>query len=200
MASGEIRLVILDMGGVLWEEVPDERAVPRPDTDGLGDIFYQIDDDYMFRYPGVCNRIFTGVRELFANLAERDVHVSINSLNTPHAWRWIESDFYNLNPDGRVRHSRICVHPDPAKRGKPERTDIKGIWTSQIISGWNADYPSADPIINSEVLFVDDDEWNHKAVQQVCPGVHCIFPPLSGPEGMLDVVREMDRISGKNQL
>lgn len=183
------------MGSTLWEEVLDDRAVSRPDGDGHGDRFYRIDSDHMFRYEGTSNRIYRGVRAMFAELHRRRLCVSINSLNTPDAWRWIESDIYDLNADGFVRHSRIGEHPDPEKRGLPQKTDIKGIWMAEIIGDWNSKELLDRPIVHSDVLFVDDDEWNHRAVARVCPGVHCILPPTSGKNGMLDVVSIIDHIN-----
>jgi hypothetical protein len=177
MAPDKIRLVVLDMGSTLWEEVPDERAVFKPDGDGHGDVFYRIDSDHMYRYEGVSNRIFPGVRAMFRELRRRGICVSINSLNTPDAWRWIESDIYDLNADGFVKYSRIGEHPDPERRNQPQKTDIKGIWTAQIIG-----------------------EWNHRAVQRICPGAHCILPPTSSENGMLDVLSIIDRINNGDPI
>ena len=195
MASDQIRLVVLDMGSTLWEEVPDDRAVSRPDGDGHGDCFYRIDSEHMFRYEGTSNRIYRGVRAMFAELHRRRLCVSINSINTPDAWRWIESDIYDLNTDGFVRHSRIGERPDFEERDRPEKTNIKGTWTAQIIGEWNAHECTDNPITHPEVLFIDDDEWNLRAVERVCPGVHCRLPPTSGDEGMLDVVSIIDQIN-----
>ncbi len=194
MATDQIRLVILDMGWTLWEEVPDERAVSKPDGDGHGDVFYRIDPDHMYRYDGVSNRIYPGVREMFRELHRRRLHVSINSLNTPDAWRWIESDIYNLNTDGFVRHSRIAERPDHGTPKRPEKSDIKGLWTAEIIGEWNARECGDKPIANTQVLFVDDDQWNIRAVERVCPGVHCVLPPTSGEKGMLNVLSVIDHI------
>ncbi len=201
MASRKIRLVVLDMGGTLWEEVPDERAVLRPSSNGRAkdDVFYRIDSRHMYRYEGVSNRLLPGVRKLFDELYRRSTCVSINSLNTPHAWRWIESDFYNLNRDGFVKHSRIGEHPDEAQREESDKTDIKGIWTQEIIDEWNANECRPKPIEYRDVLFVDDSEWNHRAVRRVCPGVHCAFPPISGANGMLDLLQIIDHTENWSQ-
>jgi FMN phosphatase YigB (HAD superfamily) len=196
MSSRRIRLVVFDMGGTLWEEVPDERAVFRPNRNGRAkdDVFYQIDSRHMYRYDGVSNRIFPGVRQLMDELYRREMCVSVNSLNTPHAWRWIESEFFDLNRDDFVRHSRIGEHPNPKLRVDSHKTDIKGTWMQQIIDEWNANECREQPVTFPEVLFVDDNEWNHRAVERICPGVHCLFPPVTGANGMLDLLQIIEHI------
>ncbi|MCK4513681.1 MAG: hypothetical protein KAU31_00410 [Spirochaetaceae bacterium] len=147
MATERVRLVILDMGGTLWEEVPDERAGLKAGGDGNGDVFYRIDSDHMFRYEGISNRIFHGVRAMFQELCRQALCVSINSMNTPDARRWIEPEIYDLNTDGFIRHHGLANTPTRrsgttrrrrTSRGSGRRrSSASGTRTSATIALWS---------------------------------------------------------------
>ncbi|MHA1820010.1 MAG: hypothetical protein ACTSU2_08160 [Promethearchaeota archaeon] len=198
----KIRLVVFDMGEVLWTEVEDSRAILWTELKGNRKVFidkeggegrygfYMIDENSMFRRPGIANRLRTGVKELFEELYRRRIHVSIDSLNVPEAWRWIEQDFFNLNINGFVKYSKIANPVD--------KELIKGIWLKEIIEQWNQNECKEDPIRNEQVLFVDDNKKNHKDVLKVCPGVTCIYPITYGKKGMLRIIEVIEIIEREN--
>lgn len=181
-ASRRIRLVIFDMGETLMESCDDPRAVDVERTP----VESMLDQDTMVEGPGRVRRLYPGVRDLFARLARRGTYVSIASLNSPHAYKWLGPAYFDLD---------VATLHFPVTEAGDSHDDTKGIWVEHIIDLFNRYVTPGDPIEPVHVLFVDDLVRCHHAVTKINPGVTCVFPMphfAGGLLGILDVMAELE--------
>ena len=89
----KVRLVIFDMGDTLMYSQEDTRATDLERTP----VGTMLDEDTQVQGEKMARRLFPGVRELFDELTRHNIYIGIASLNEPGAYKWLGSDFFNLN-------------------------------------------------------------------------------------------------------